>query len=795
MNRMFLYSFGFLTSTISYVIGGNWSRHQPHSTDQPPYIMVNSSTPMYCNPPYQERYTFPNNVVSYANPQYLSSVYCSSGLMPITTTRYACSSNTMSQYSSFSRVHPSQYTNVLPQQPYRVTTNSIPYNHYSYNGNHLYNDYFVYRPSAQYFESRKNNQEVFQFSLDNVSDSNPICADYEEDLLTNHKKWLEGLNPERRNVWKALETRIIEMMVERIKRKRIVPYNKNRDRYLFMDYTYTGDDVSFMKEITRWEVCDRIDIKCMRLTLAEIHVVLIKIGNSTEKLDRIKEILFLRYIWFRKNTHLYFDHMYSLCVLRYNGFNMEWFGLNFRENNLESISNEQQFMTLFNMILAIAFEHPRPYTCLCLDNLLASLTFNRRFVLSSKTALLIAKNVLGLNNFKFTYLIFSDCIQVAITIEDSIELLKYVKNNNSDNWKFYIRLYFFLTFKFKENKLYAGSISKIHRLQEAFVKTYGAFFPNAPIPTEEELASNKCTEQWISKVTDILGTDYMGSEKGKEVSKMLFTMATHSQDGCIENQEKGYFRPWMYSYSTDLSEENSINYLISKLGKENFTIAKLANFLFWQLNCIVFQPDYNENAFKRLFKVVLEGGNVVHQMLVLLTGAEFLKDEKVQSEIVEMFKNGKHPGCIYLPYIGDILQIKYPPANPWSVSKFVEEVVNLTSINSYRRILYHILRMFTYENKQFHDNFLEYSTSIMKIKIKKSKKCIAKDIFCTLAKNKYYSNVLNDNLENIVKYMKRNGPCEDSSKTEKLVSSILNNGNPFFQDSECLFNMLIQLYE
>ncbi|KAI5172602.1 hypothetical protein PAEPH01_1778 [Pancytospora epiphaga] len=101
--------------------------------------------------------------------------------------------------------------------------------------------------------------------------------------------------------------------------------------------------------------------------------------------------------------------------------------------------------------------------------------------------------------------------------------------------------------------------------------------------------------------------------------------------------------------------------------------------------------------------------------------------------------------------------------------------------------------MFIYENKQFQDNFLEYIIAIMKMR--NSEVCVSKDIFCMLIKNKYYSNVLNDNLENIVKYMERNWSYEDSRKTEKLVSSILNNGNPFFQDSECLFNMLMQLYE
>ncbi|KAI5173420.1 hypothetical protein PAEPH01_1963 [Pancytospora epiphaga] len=794
MNRMFLYSFRFLTLPISYVIGGNWSQHQPLSADQPPYIMKNDSTSMYCNPPYQEKDISSNNMVLHNNPQCLSSVYCSPGLMPITTTGYARSSNAVSRYSSsFSQVLPNQYTNVLPQQPHVETTNSIPHNYYSCNGNYLNNDHFVNRQSIQYSESRKNNQEVFQFSFDNVSDSNSICTDYEKDLLTNHKKWLEGLNSERKNVWKALETRIIERMVERIKRKRIVPYNKNRYRYLFMDYTYTGDDVSFMKEIARWKVCRRVDIKCMRLTLAEIHVVLIKIENSTEKLDRIKEILFSSYKWLGKNTHLHFDHMYSLCVLRYKEFNMECFGLNFRENNLESISNEQQFMTLFNMILAITFEHPQPYMNICFDNLLTSLTFNRRFVLSSKTALLIAKNILRLNDFKFAHPIFSECIQVAITIEDSIEFLNCVKNNNSDNWKFYIRLYFFFTFKFKENKLYDGCISEVHRLQEAFVKTYGAFFPNALTPTKKELASNRCAKQWIRKVTDILGTDYMKSEKGKEVSKMLFTMATHSQDGCIENQERGHLRPWIYLHTVHLAARDNLDYLISKFGSVALATAEPINSIFRRLNCIVFQPDYDEKAFKKLFKAVLEGGNVVRQMLVLLTGAEFLKDEKVQSEIVEMFKDRKHHGCIYLPYIGDILQIKYPPTNPWSVSRFVEEIDDLIVIIGHKIFLYYILRMFIYENKQFQDNFLEYIIAIMKMR--NSVRWVSKDILCTLAKNKYYSNVLNDNLENIVKYMKRNWSYEDSRKTEKLVSSILNNGNPFFQDSECLFNMLIQLYE
>ncbi|KAI5177040.1 hypothetical protein PAEPH01_2442, partial [Pancytospora epiphaga] len=514
MNRMFLYSFGFLTLTISYVIGGgNWYQYPPHSTDQPQYIMGNSSTPMYCNPLYQGSYTFSNNMILHTNPQYLPSVYYPPVLMSITTTNYVYSPNAALQYSLFSQVPPSQYTNVLPQQPHVETTNPIPVNHYSYNGNHLNNDHPVYRPPTQYFESKENNQEISQISSDDipddVSDSNSICSDYEKDLLTKHKKWLERLNPERRNVWKALETKIIEIMVKKFKRKKIYLCDKNGARYLFMDYTYTGDDVSFMKEIIRWELCDRIDVAHMGLTLAEIHIILIKIGNNAEKLDKIKNILFSRYKWFRKYTHLHFDHMYSLCVLRYNGFSMEWFGLNFRENNLESICTEQQFMTLFDIILAITFEYPQPYTSLCLDNLLASLTFNRRFVLSSKAAFLIAKNILALNNFKFAYLIFSDCIQVAITIEDSIELLKYVKNNNSDNWKFYIKLYLYFTFKFKENRLYDGSISKIHRLQEAFVKTYGAFFPNAPTPTKKELASNRCAAEWISKVTDILGTDYM----------------------------------------------------------------------------------------------------------------------------------------------------------------------------------------------------------------------------------------------------------------------------------------------
>ncbi|KAI5172603.1 hypothetical protein PAEPH01_1779, partial [Pancytospora epiphaga] len=396
-----------------------------------------------------------------------------------------------------------------------------------------------------------------------------------------------------------------------------------------------------------------------------------------KKLDKIKNILFSIYKWFRKTTPLYFDHMYSLCVLRYNGFNMEWFGLNFRENNLESISNEQQFMTLFNMILSITFEHPQPYMNHCFDNLLASLTFNRRFVLSSKTALLIAKNILRLNDFKFAHPIFSDCIQVAITIEDSVELLNYVKNNNSDNWKLYIRLYLYFTFKFRENKLHDGCISEIHRLQEAFVKTYSAFFPNALTPTKKELASNRCAKQWIRKVTDILGTDYMESEKGKEVSKMLFTMATHIQYGCIENQEREHLRPWMYSHISHLATRNNLDYLISKFGGVALATAEPINSIFRQLNCIVFQPDYDEKAFKKLFKAVLEGGNVVRQMLVLLTGAEFLKDEKVQSEIVEMFKDGKHHGSIYLPYIGDILQIKYPPTNPWSVSRFFEEIDDL----------------------------------------------------------------------------------------------------------------------
>ncbi|KAI5172806.1 hypothetical protein PAEPH01_1802 [Pancytospora epiphaga] len=450
-------------------------------------------------------------------------------------------------------------------------------------------------------------------------------------------------------------------------------------------------------------------------------------------------------------------------------------------------------MTLFNMILAITFEHLQPYMNHCFEDLLASLTFNRRFVLSSKAALLIAKNILGLNDFKFAHPIFSDCIQVAITIEDSIELLNYVKNNNSDNWKLYIRLYFFFTFKFKENKLYDGSISEIHRLQEAFVKTYSAFFPDAPTPTEEELASNKCTEEWISKVTDILGTNYMESEKGKEVSKMLFTMATHSQDGSIENQERGHLRPWMYSHTAHLAARNNLDYLISKFENMGLETAEPINSIFRQLNCIVFQPDYNEKAFKKLFRIILEDGNVVRQMLVLLSGAEFLKDKKVKSEIVEMFKGGKHHGCIYLPHIGDILQIKYPPTNPWSVSRFVEEIDDLILISGHKIFPYYILRMFIYENKQFQDNFLEYIIAIMKMR--NSVRWVSKDILCASAKNKYYSNVLNDNLENIVKYMKRNWSYEDSRKTEKLVSSILNNGNPYFQDSECLFSMLIQLYE
>ncbi|KAI5179055.1 hypothetical protein PAEPH01_2595, partial [Pancytospora epiphaga] len=111
----------------------------------------------------------------------------------------------------------------------------------------------------------------------------------------------------------------------------------------------------------------------------------------------------------------------------------------------------------------------------------------------------------------------------------------------------------------------------------------------------------------------------------------------------------------------------------------------------------------------------------------------------------------------------------------------------------YKIFSYYVIRMFIYENKQFHDNFLEYAIAI--IKMKNSKEWVSKDIFCMLAKNKYYSNVLKDNLENIVKYKERNGSYKDSKRTGNLVSLILDNGNPFFQDSECLFNMLIQLYE
>ncbi|KAI5178360.1 hypothetical protein PAEPH01_2544, partial [Pancytospora epiphaga] len=584
-------------------------------------------------------------------------------------------------------------------------------------------------------------------------------------LLAKHES-LHMTNLENKLDWERLEKGIIELMVERIKERKILPSTESLSEYLFKDYTYT-DDLSLMKQLTKWNSYNRHVIDSTGLTLSEAHVLLIKIESNGKKLPRITRHINQIYKEQLRRPSRPFDVMYTICILRSTNFSRKVFFMSFKENALENL-DEFQFMKLFNMIISFIEENSNNGMYLCLDNLIMSLNFNKMFVLSSSMAFLISKKLLWLNNQCVSDLIFSESIRRAITLEDTVELLKYVRTDNCEGLKWFLRFYFLFSLKNKSND---RPITKIRALHSSFFEKYKELFipRRQPRPFRPFLRNDRVSWKYGVK---ILGSFDLWWNYGIEVPRMLFEMHMNGEEVQVSGTEKGYVALWMGFCLRYINTEGNIEESIEKFRNYD---GETFSSLLWPINYIVTHPEYNEIEFKKFIRVALERGKVVPQMLVLLAGSRFLKDERLKDEIVEMFKVYNQPGSIYLPYIGDSIFDKYPPAEPWSIERFVEEVSSVIVIddNSYRESIYYLQKIWNYENIQFKNNL--YKLICLILNIENIRSCVKKNILVDFAGKKYYSRELEASLDDIIEYAKEYRLLPNSVRIKEIVKTVLAN--------------------
>ncbi|KAI5170436.1 hypothetical protein PAEPH01_1426 [Pancytospora epiphaga] len=250
----------------------------------------------------------------------------------------------------------------------------------------------------------------------------------------------------------------------------------------------------------------------------------------------------------------------------------------------------------------------------------------------------------------------------------------------------------------------------------------------------------------------------------------------------------------MKSYLTCLYKDNKLEDLISKIGKGEIFQSKYFNVLLCELEHIILNPAYNMNVFLRLFRETMENSNILLQILVLLTGAKFLKFNEIRDELIKILDEVKHPGSIYLPYIGNMYYLRHRNCTPntfWSVEEFIEAVDSsfLLKPITCQRVFYYLRLIFIYENTCFYNNFRIFVISILKMRNINQK--VKRDVLNSLASSGYYRRLMYFNLNNIMTQICVHRLMKNYKMLRKTLSNILSNYDFSFQHDDALFPTIV----